>query len=106
MEILGSIAHEGPIALDAITRIAVMDNDDAFSFLSHIIGIITNARAGLGLTAAERRVGPLVTRWMLGEFVSASDLITAMAIGKADAKTLDHFEKRLAIRPRLLNKPP
>ena len=29
-----------------------MDNDDAFSFLSHIIGIITNARAGLGLTAA------------------------------------------------------
>jgi hypothetical protein len=43
---------------------------------------------------------------MLGEFVSASDLITAMAIGKADAKTLDHFEKRLAIRPRLLNKPP
>jgi len=27
MEILGSIAHEGPIALDAITRIAVMDND-------------------------------------------------------------------------------
>lgn len=105
MKTLGSIAHRGPISLDAITGIAVMDNDDAFSFLSHMINFMTKSRAGSGLTAGERGVGPLLTRWLLGDVVSASDLANAMAVDKVDEKTLDHFATRLAIRPRLLKKP-
>jgi len=94
---LGSIAHRGGIPLAAITRISVLDNRDAFGFLSGGVDAIKKSQSGVGLTDIERQLCPPLTRWLSGNDVSADEFPAEM---RSNAKSIEYITSRIAVRPR------
>jgi hypothetical protein len=93
---LGSFAHRGPIPLAAITRISVLDNRDAFGFLIAAVDAIQKTQGGVGLTDAERQLGPPLTRWLNGDDVSVDEF---PAILRPNIKSIEYIKARIAVGP-------
>ncbi|MCZ6652008.1 MAG: hypothetical protein O7D91_03160 [Planctomycetota bacterium] len=99
VDVLGSLAHKGPIQLSAITRITIMQDPNALSFLDAANDAMSTQRSQFGLNSLERQLGRLLTRWFIGEPVRMEEFPAEMRQSAGQKTTLAN---RLAMRPTVL----
>lgn len=99
IDVLGALAHKGPIQLSAITRITIMRDPNALRFLGDAVAAMSVERSQFGLNSRERQLGPLLTRWFVGDPVRMEDFPEAMRQSEENRTSLANF---LAINPIVL----